>query len=587
MRRPRSAVAVTGLTLVLAASALTACSKNTGAQDSEGEQMRQQTSAIAADPEDSRGPAPEVPGGTRGGTLKLLYESDFEHLDPQRTYTAHAMSIQHLLVRTLTQFREDGEGRLTLIGDLAETPGEDVDGDCRTWEYTLKEGVRYEDGTEVKAADVAYGIARSFEESIDGGATYVQEWLADDPSYNAEYKGPYTSGHTNVPGLMVEGDYGLTFTFDKPHCDLPFALALPTSAPVPADKDTRTDYDRRIFSSGPYKIKEYTRDTKLVLERNEHWDARTDPLRHDYLDRVVVEMGPNATAQTERVLAGSGDDAAAIAWDGVPQSLVNRVLNGDQAVKDRTNHVAGPFVYVLSINNERIKDLNVRKAIGCALDKQGILLTQGGDAAGRLTNTLMADTTIGWQGYPDPTGCGPNGDPAKARELLGSQKVKLVFMARNSEFGQQTAPVVEESLEKAGFEVVVQYVDRAQHNPIARTRGNQYDIHISNWGADWPSGASTIPVLYDGRKIGPQGNSNVSYFNADDVNAEIDKASALPAGAAGDDWARIDRLIQEKYYPVVPIFQNKLLDLMGAKVGGVFISDTLGTEVLYNAYVKR
>ena len=587
MRRGNSATAAAGLALVLAASALAACSRNTGEQGGEGGQVRQRTGAIATDPEDSQGPAAEVPGATRGGTLRLLYESDFEHLDPQRTYTAHAMSIQHLIVRTLTQFREDGEGRLTLIGDLAETPGKDVDGDCRTWEYTLKKGVRYEDGTEVRAVDVAYGIARSFEESIDGGATYIQEWLADSPSYNSRYRGPYTSGSADVPGLTVDGDHGLRFTFKRPRCDLPFALALPTSAPVPAARDTKTDYDRRIFSSGPYKIKEYTRDTRLVLERNEHWDAKTDPLRHDYLDKVIVEMGPDATAQTERVLAGSGDDATAIAWDDVPQSLVKQVLGGDRSIKDRTNHVPGPFVYVLSINNERIKDLNIRRAIGCALDKQGILLTQGGEAVGKLTNTLLADTIIGWVGYPDPTGCGPNGDPQRARQLLGDQKIKLVFMSRTGEFGQKTAPVVEESLEKAGFEVVVQYVDRARHNPIARTRGNHYDIYLSNWGADWPSGAATIPALYDGRKLGPQGNSNVSYFNADDVNAEIDKAAALPAAQAGPAWAKIDQMIQEKYYPVVPIFQAKHLAVMGAKVGGVFVSDTYGTEMLYNAYIKQ
>ncbi|HEX7746878.1 MAG TPA: ABC transporter substrate-binding protein [Micromonosporaceae bacterium] len=585
--RPRRVVATTGIALVLAASALGGCSKNTGGSAEEEEKGQQQTSAIATDAKDSQGPAAEVEGAKKGGTLKLITEADFEHLDPQRTYTVQAMSIQHLLVRTLTSFREDGKGKLTLIGDLAETPGKDVNSDCKTWEYTLKKGIKYEDGSEVKAADVAYGIARSFEESIDGGATYVQEWLADNPEYNATYKGPYTSGNTNVPGLTVNGDYGLKFEFKNPHCDLPFALALPTSVPVPQAKDTKTDYDRRIFSSGPYKIKEYVKDTRLVLDRNPNWDAKTDPLRHDYPDSVVVEFGPDDTAQTERVMAASGDDAAAIAWDGVPQSLMSRVLSGDPAIKDRTLSKTDPFVWVLSINNDRIKDINVRKAIGCALDKQGVLLTQGGEAAGKLTNTLIADTTIGWKDYPDPTGCGPNGDPAKAKQLLGGKKVKLVFMSRNTGFGQQTAPVVKESLEKAGFQVVVSFVERAQHNPTARTRGNQYDIYISNWAADWPSGASTIPVLYDGRKLSPKGNSNVSYFNADDVNAEIDKAAALPAGEAGAKWAEIDKMIQEKYYPVVPIYQSKTNDVIGPKVGGVFISDTYGTEELYNAYIKE
>jgi peptide/nickel transport system substrate-binding protein len=583
--RPRRAVAATGVALMLA-SALTACEANTGDTGTEDDTTTQQrSSAIATDPKESQGPAPTVPGANRGGTIRTIVQTDFEHLDPQRTYTLGAMAAQHLLVRTLTQFREDGQGKLTLVGDLAETPGKDVNSDCKMWEYKLKKGVKYEDGTEVKAADVAYGIARSFEETIDGGATYVQEWLADSASYNESYKGPYTSGSTTVPGLTMPDEYTLVFAFAKPHCDLPFALSLPTSAPVPQAKDTRTEYDRRIFSSGPYKIKEYLKDTRLVLERNEHWDPNTDPLRHDYPDSFVWEIGPDDTAQTERIIADAGDDAYAINSDGAPQALVNQVL-GNAALKDRTISVPQPLVYYLSINNERIKDINVRKAIAYAIDKQGVVLTQGGDAGGKVANTLLADTTIGWKNYPNPWDGGPNGNPEKAKELLAGQKIKLVFMARTNAFGQTTAPVVKESLEKAGFEVVVKPVETPKHNPTARTRGNEYDIYISNWAADWPSAASTIPVLWDGRSLGPQGNSNVSYFNSDEVNQKIDQASVLSAGEAGPKWAEIDQLIMEKYVPVVPLFQAKFTGVVGSKVGGVFLSDNLGTHVLYNAYAK-
>jgi peptide/nickel transport system substrate-binding protein len=586
LMRPRRGVAVTGVALVLA-SALVACSKNTGENDPGPEDgtAQQATSAIASDPKESQGPAPAMAGAKRGGTIRTIVQSDFEHLDPQRTYTVNAWAAQHLLVRTLTQFREDGQGKLTLIGDLAETPGKDVNGDCKVWEYKVKHGVKYEDGTDVKAADVAYGIARSFEEAIDGGPTYLQEWLADNPSYNATYKGPYTSGSTTVPGLTLPDEYSLVFTFAKPHCDLPFALSLSTSAPVPQAKDTRTEYDRRIFSSGPYKIKEYIKDTRLVLERNPYWKADTDPLRHDYPDSFVWEFGPDDTAQTERIIADAGDDAFAISSDGAPQALVNQVLN-NSGLKERTFSVPQPFVWYLSINNERIKDINVRKAIAYAIDKQGIVLTRGGDARGKVTNTLLADTTIGWKSYPNPWDGGPNGNPEKAKELLGGQKIKLVFMTRSNAFGQVTAPVVKESLEKAGFEVVVKTVETPQHNPTARTRGNEYDIYISNWSADWPSAASTIPVLWDGRSLSPKGNSNVSYFNSDEVNQKIDEASALPAGEAGPKWAEIDQLINEKYVPVVPLFQSKFTGVMGSKVGGVFISDNIGTHVLYNAYAK-
>ncbi|MDG4822900.1 ABC transporter substrate-binding protein [Asanoa sp. WMMD1127] len=587
MRPPRTLrrlTAATGAALLLAAT-LAACSKNTGESGEENQDVVERTGAISTDPKESQGPAPEVQGATKGGILKIIQQADMEHMDPQRTYVVNAMALQHLIVRNLTQFREDGKGKLTLVGDLAEDPGKDVNGDCKTWEYTLKKGVKYEDGTEVKASDVAYGIARSFEETIDGGPTYVQEWLADNPTYNEVYKGPYTSGNTNVPGLTVNGDYGLKFEFKNPHCDLPFALSMGTSVPVPPAKDTKLDYDKRIFSSGPYKIKEYVKDSKIVLERNENWDANTDPIRHNYLDGVEVEIGPDDAAQTERVIAG-GADANAIAYDNVPQSLVSKV-QGDPALKERTIDTPNLFVWYLAINNQKVTDINVRRAIGCALDKQGILLTQGGDAAGRLTNNLQADTTIGYTEIADPTGCGPTGNPEKAKEMLGGKKIKLAFMSRDTAFGQQTAPVLKDSLEKAGFEVVVSYIAQPNHNPTARTKDNPYDIYISNWGADWPSGASTIPVLYDGRKIGPQGNSNVSYFNADDVNSAIDAASALPAGEAGDDWANIEKTIVEKYYPVVPIYQSKTFLVMGDKVGGVFHSDSIGTTVYYNAHIKQ
>ncbi|MGI5214201.1 ABC transporter substrate-binding protein [Plantactinospora sp. CA-290183] len=583
--RPRFAVAATSAMLLLATSALTACSENTGDTDDSDSRGKQFTSSIATDPKDSQGPAAEVSGAKPGGTLKAIMESDFEHLDPQRTYTFFGMAIQLMFVRTLTVFKDDGKGNVLLVGDLAEDTGKDVNKDCKTWEYRLKEGVKFEDGTPIKAADVAYGIARSFEESIDGGPTYIQEWLADNPVYNTSYKGPYTSGTDTVPGLTVADDRTLVFNFAKPHCDLPFALSLPTSVPVPKAQDTKTEYDRRVVSSGPYKIKEYVKDSRLVLERNPNWDPNTDPLRHAYPDNIEVEIGPDDQAATERALAGQGADAAAVAWDEVPQSLVNQV-QADTSLGARVLQKPAPSVWYLSINNDRIKDVKVRQAIAYALDKQGVLATQGGQASGKLTHTLLADTTIGQTDYPNPYDGGPNGNPEKAKELLGGQKVKLVFMSRNTAFGQQTAPIVEQSLERAGFDVTVQYVEQARHNPTARTRGNPYDIYLSNWAADWPSAVSTIPVLWDGRKLGPQGNSNVSYFNADDVNAEIDRVSNLPAGEAGPEWAKVDQMIMEKYAPVVPIYQDNSFLVTGAKVGGVLISEQFGSAVFYNAYVK-
>ena len=588
LHRRRLGVAAAGTALVLAAGGLAACSKNEGDSGTDQEQSKQTTSAISTDPKDSQGPAPEVPGAKKGGTLRLIQQADFEHIDPQRTYTQGALALDQMYLRTLTMFKEDGKGKITLVGDIAQDAGKDVKGDCTQWEYKLKKGVKFEDGREVTAKDVAYGIARSFEDDISDGASYIQEWLAGTGDFTTVYAGPYTSGSTTVPGLTVKDDYTLDFSFKEPQCDLPFALALPTSAPVPADKDTKAEYDRRPFASGPYKIKEYVKDTRLVLERNQYWDPKTDAIRHNYPDNIVVEIGPDDAAQTERMIADSGDDQYAIPYDGVPQALVNQVLN-NATLKERTISQPGILMWYLSINNDRIKDVNVRKAIAYALDKEGILATQGGDAAGKPMHTLLTDTTIGWQDYPNPYDGGPHGNPEKAKELLGGKKVKLVFMARNNAFGQSTTPVIEQSLEKAGFDVTVQFVESPNYNPTARTRGNPYDLYVSSWYADWPSAASTIPPLWDGRHLGgpgSKGNSDVSYFNAADVNAKMDEAMRVPASEAGSKWAEIDRMIVENYCPVVPIYQVKVLSVHGSKVGGDFVSDAIGTDVYYNVYLK-
>jgi peptide/nickel transport system substrate-binding protein len=576
---------VASAALVFTATGLAACSANKGDSGTKNQQNKQTTSVIATDPKDSLGPAAEVSGAKKGGTLHLLEETDFNHLDPQRTYNFDAMAIEQMFLRTMTVFKENGTGKLTLVGDIAADTGKDLNGDCKNWEYKLKKGVKFEDGREVTAKDVAYGIARSFEQDISDGPTYLQSWLANNESFDSVYKGPYSSPGAPVPGLTVKDDYTLDFSFASAHCDLPFALSLPSSAPVPQDKDTKAEYDRHPVASGPYKIKEYVKDTRFVLERNPYWDPKTDPIRHDYPDTIVQEFGPNAAAQTERIIADSGNDQYAVSYEGVPQSLVNQVLN-NTALKDRTVNQSGVDMWYLSINNERIKDINVRKAIAYALDKQGILTTQGGDAAGKVMSTLLTDTTIGWQNYPNPYDGGPHGDPAKAKDLLGGKKVKLVFLARNSTFGQSTAPVVKQSLEKAGFDVTVQFIDRPQHNPTVGTRGNPYDIYLSNWAPDWPSAASTIPVLWDGRKIAPKGNSDVSYFNADDVNAKIDEAAKLPAGEAGPKWAALDKMIMEQDVPVVPIYQSRALLVNGSKVGGLMFSQVISTQLYYDAYLK-
>jgi peptide/nickel transport system substrate-binding protein len=581
--RPRLAVAAVGALAVIAS--LGACGKNTGTNSgvSNEDLSRTSTGVIATDPAASKGPAPAVPGATKGGTLRIVRADDYTFLDPQQNYTLPATALGQMFYRTLTAFREDGKGKLTLVGDLATDPGTDVNKDCKTWKYTLKTGLKFEDGSPITANDVSYGVARGYAEYIQDGPTYLKELLADGDNY----KGP-SAGQEKVPGIDVPDSQTLIFKLKQAYCDFPFAASMNTTVPVPKAQDTKDKYNDRPFASGPYKIKELKKGSHIVLERNPNWDPATDPIRHDYPDQIYVEIGPSNTQATERALASNGDDASMVAEDGVPTELVPQAL----AKKDQLINAPTSLVWRLDINNDRIKDLKVRQAIAYALDKQGVLQVFGGDAAGELTHTVLPPSTIGYQQgkYANPYDGGPNGNPEKAKSLLGGQKVKLVMLARQVENPyMKAANVIKASLEKAGFEVVVTPIVRSNHNPTLKTRGNQYDLYMSGWQPDWPSAASTLPVLFDGSKLGgpgSKGNNDSSYFNESSVNSDVARISALDANAAAPEWMKLDKKIMADYCPVVPIFTARTFAVNGTKVGGVFNSDAIGSQLYYNAYIK-
>ncbi|HEY3503523.1 MAG TPA: ABC transporter substrate-binding protein [Actinocatenispora sp.] len=580
--RPRVAVAAAGAMVVVAA--LGACSKNTGSNEGSGTTVQKNTGGISTNAKDSQGPAPAVAGAKKGGDLQILQDSDFEHLDPQRTYVVQAMSAEQMFARTLTMFRQDKGGKLTLVGDLATGPGKDLDGNkCMNWEYTLKDGLKYEDGSTITATDVAYGISRSYSSQIAEGPHYLAQWLSNDAEYNKTYKGPYNGGAAIAPGLEVKGNNTLIFHFKAPHCDLPFALQLPTSAPVPKAKDTGAKYDNKPFSSGPYKVKQYIRGTKLVLERNKYWDPKSDPIRHDYPNTITYTFGPTDVTQTNRLVADSGADQYAVGQQNVPQTLLPKVT-GDSSLTSRTISGPAPFVYYAAVNTQHIKDLKTRQAIAYAIDRKAVIQTLGGSKLADPAYTLLSPTVLGQKDYKAYDG-GPSGNAAKAKELLGGKKPEIVFGYRNNPWGQRLAPAMQQALEKAGFKVVLKPVDAENYFTELGRKANAFDLYVTDWAADWPTGAAVMPVLTDGRTIQANGNNVVSYYNDPAYNKKLDAAGNVPAAEAGPKWAALDKEWAQNA-TTIPIYYSKSLSLTGSKVGGVELSTDLGTNVYTSTYLK-
>jgi peptide/nickel transport system substrate-binding protein len=543
-------------------------------------------------PPDSIGPATPIPGASTGGTIQILLPNDLAHMDPARTRASDQLALGTLITRSLVTYREwsssDGSVETEIVGDLATNAGVDVNGNCRVWRYTLKAGLKFEDGTAVTSADIAYGVARSFSADLSEGPHYIQNWLTGHEStsadYNQNYQGPYHGGAAIPPGVTTPDTRTIVFTFPKPECEMPWAAALPMTAPVPKASDTGLEYDQHPISTGPYMFQRYVPGTSLVLVRNPNWDPDTDEAHNAYPDRIDVSLNVDPTVISRRLLADAPADQNAISWTSVPPELASQVTG---AARQRVIDATTSVVTYIDINTRRVTDLTTRRALNTAIDKAAFLDAAGGNLVGTVQNTIEPSTTGGWDYHT--FGAGPTGDPARAQAMLAGDpdaQPALVYCYANTARDRQEAVAVQDSLQKAGFTITIEPVDAASYDTVIGMKDVDCDLYRSEWRADWQSGSTILPPLLDGRSIASSGNQDLSYLNDPGANAEIDRISAETRAGSWGDWRTLDKEIMMNFAPMIPMFVSRNYTLVGSLVGGAFFSYAFGVTSLNTVFVK-
>ena len=135
--------------------------------------------------------APANAAPSTGGTLYFFtHQEQFDHVDPQRVYVGRDIAFfNSYLYRNLVMYKPTtGSAGSSLVGDLATNTGVPSN-QAKTWKFTLRPGVTWEDGSAITCADVKYGISR----------TFAQDVITDGPQYaitmlnipEGKYKGPY------------------------------------------------------------------------------------------------------------------------------------------------------------------------------------------------------------------------------------------------------------------------------------------------------------------------------------------------------------------------------------------------------------
>ncbi|WP_204046718.1 ABC transporter substrate-binding protein [Microbispora siamensis] len=590
---------IASMTAVLAAGALAlaGCAKGGGGGAPQGAAGTSQkplenkaVSAIAVGTaDDSKGPAPEVPGAKSGGTVYMIDRDDFSHLDPGRVYLNYNSSVSHLFTRQLTAYKHDDSGNIKLVGDLATDTGTTTDGG-KTWKFTLKDGLKWQDGTPITSGDIKYSFERLFADFITEGPDYAETWLVPDPKkpFRDQYKGPYDGKELDT--IETPDDKTVVFHLNGAHPDFNFTVAMTGYGAVPKAQDTKQKYDKQPFSSGPYKIVSHITDKSMDLERNENWDPKTDPIRHAYPDKFHMEFGIQSQQSTERFLADAGNDKNAFTFhNAVAPERVQEVL-GNAEVMKRSVQGLTPFTTFYNINTKRITDVNVRKAIITAWPSKQIQQIGGGEInTGKIATTVMSPTVLGYEAF-DLYGklAKPEGDPEAAKALLaksGTPNPTVVYAYNQTPTQEKVTVAIKEALTKAGFKVVAKPLNAGTYYDAIGPVDNKYDIYWGGWAADWPTGSTAIQPQYDGRLISDNA-PNYTHLNVPEINDAIDKANAITdAAEAGKAWAAIDRQIMDQA-AIVPEYYQTYFGLYGSGLGGVKFDPIEGEQSALDIYVK-
>jgi peptide/nickel transport system substrate-binding protein len=481
-----------------------------------------------------------APSSESGGTLRVV-STDVDSLDPQRSYLPGVWNLMRLYTRTLVTYSPEPGKTDQLVPDLATdlgTPSEDG----LTWTFTLREGVRFENGRPITAQDVKYGIQRSFaSDVVVGGPTYVVD-LFDDPAN--PYPGPYSTEEDDPDLTSIEtpDERTIVFRLRAPQPDLPFVLALPSSSPVPPEADTRGDYGADPVSSGPYAITTVDPVTGILLDRNPEWDPATDAVRTALPDKVVVRTGLTGVERDQALLAGSAD--IDMSGTGVQAPTTARLaVDDDHPVRDRVDDVTTGALRLLALPTvvAPMDNADCRAAVAAVVDRRAVQEVLGGPANVVRRSQLWPR---GLDGGPVETDPGPDVDAARASlEACGQPDgFSTVMAVADTPSSVQVANEIAAQLDEVGIQAEVRPLDPTTFyakdvGDPGNVAASGYGIVLATWTADFPTPGSFLVPLVDSRSVRQVGNTNYARLADPAVDALVDQARATGDVAAWRDIA--------------------------------------------------
>jgi peptide/nickel transport system substrate-binding protein len=469
-------------------------------------------------------------GGKEGGTLRATYAS-FPELDPSIAFTAEGLTAMYdTYLPLLTYAHENGEAGTKVVPALAESLPK-ISEDGKTYTLTLRKGLKYSDGTPVRASDFTASVERMFKMSSYGTAFYTGIVGAEE---FAETK------RGGIPGIETDDKTGeIVIHLTEPRGTFVNELALLYVAVLPAGTPAKNLTDDPPPATGPYEIVKVERGRGWSYERNPQWQSngRAMPDFPDgKVDKIEVSIVRNKATSVNEIERGKSEWMQSV----LPADLYNKVKDKYEGSQFRVERPINVYFFWMNTSLTPFDDVKVRQAVNYAVDPAALERIYSG--AMTAAHQILPEEMPGHEEY----NLYPH-DMAKAEALIEqadpSDREVTVWTdneSPNDEAGAYYADV----LEKLGFDVDLKTISGDVYfQTISNPETPELDTGWANWFTDYPHPNDYFQPQLAGESIGI---TNLAHMDDPKLNAKIAKLGEEQLGPKQEDeYAALDREFME------------------------------------------
>jgi peptide/nickel transport system substrate-binding protein len=501
--------------------------------------------------------------GKEGGTLKGSYASFPDYLDPQLSYSAEGWTAMYnTYIPLLTYAHADGEAGSAVIPGLAKSLPKITNGG-KTYTLTLRRGLKYSDGTAVKASDFKNAVERMFKLNSGGSFFYT------DIAGAAEFEKTKTGG---IDGIKPNDRTGeIVIDLVSPRGTFLNELAMPFVAPVPADTPDRDQSPNPPPATGPYAIVEANPGRGWSYARNPQWAKNNSKLMPDlpggHVDRIEIDVVRNQSTQVNDVEQGKSH------WmfDPLPADRVAEVEGKYEGTQYRPESTISTYFFWMNTTEPPFDDLEVRQAVNYAVDRDALVRIYSGQLD--PGQQILPPGMPGYEEYE----LYPH-DMAKAKALIAEADPadrEITVWTDNLSPNDDAAAYYQDVLERLGFDAKLKVLNGDNYfTVIGNLSTPDLDTGWANWFEDYPHPNDFLEPLLAGASIYPTNNTNLAQVDIPSLNERIDALRTQQLGAEQEErYAALDRAYMEQA-PWAPF---------GARELSTFVSSDIDLDkVIFN-----